>query len=251
MFGRKKSKCYNCSKEIESKFEFCPYCAAPQEKNEDYGILGKTDDLNELDDVIKHSFASPPAGKSLGDTMFNKILSNAVKMLSQEFQKIEKSKFEPKENPSRMPKMPSNSKTNFELYINGKKIPIERNIAGISISPMPMQQIERIGSQKTAKKAKKSRAGISNSTIKLAAKLPRTEAKAELKRTANQVIYELKTPGLKSIKDVLISKLENSIEIKAFTKDAVYFKTLPIKLPLTKYFLSPEEEKLVLEFKTQ
>ena len=62
---------------------------------------------------------------------------------------------------------------------------------------------------------------------------------------SNKVIYEIELPGVKSTEDVSIIKLENSIEIKAVTKDKSYFKLLPIKLPISGYKVA--DEKLILE----
>jgi len=56
-------------------------------------------------------------------------------------------------------------------------------------------------------------------------------------------------PGVKSIKDVSVNQLENSIEIKAVAKDNSYFKLIPINLPVLDYELS--EEKLVLELEAK
>ena len=47
------------------------------------------------------------------------------------------------------------------------------------------------------------------------------------------------------MKDVIINKLENSIEIKAFTKEKVYVKLLPVNLPVLNYKL--KDGKLILE----
>ncbi len=41
-------------------------------------------------------------------------------------------------------------------------------------------------------------------------------------------------------------KLENSIEIKAITKDKAYFKIIPLNLPIINYNIL--KEKLILEF---
>src|SRR3989344_3748821 len=48
-----------------------------------------------------------------------------------------------------------------------------------------------------------------------------------IRRFADRVVYEIALPGVKSIKDISITKLENSIEIKAVSKDKAYFKLIP------------------------
>jgi len=50
---------------------------------------------------------------------------------------------------------------------------------------------------------------------------------------------------VKSVKDVSIAQLENSIEIKALGKGKVFSKMIPINLPIKNYNLS--KGKLTLE----
>ena len=64
---------------------------------------------------------------------------------------------------------------------------------------------------------------------------------------SNKIIYEIEIPGVESIENVSIVQLENSIEIKAFSKDIGYEKILPINFPISKYQLS--NGKLILELK--
>ncbi len=78
-------------------------------------------------------------------------------------------------------------------------------------------------------------------------KLPREEAKTKIKRLGDVIIYEISLPGIKSIDNVEIKKLENSIEIKAIGKEKVYFKLIPISLPILKYQL--KNEVLYIYFK--
>ena len=46
-----------------------------------------------------------------------------------------------------------------------------------------------------------------------------------------------------------INKLNNSIEVKAFSDNNVYFKLIPVSLPIERYYL--KEGKLVIELKPQ
>jgi hypothetical protein len=174
----------------------------------------------------------------MSSSIMEKMMSGAIKMIEKELQKtaIE-------ENETRKTKVNQNMPTNFELFINGKKVNLPGNIAGIQIEKMPN------GSDSgTNSKALKTRIPkVSEETMQKSAKLPRKEAKSHVSRTSDKVIYELETPGLNSLNNVLVNKLENAIEVKAYTEKAVYFKTLPVKLPLMQYSL--KENKLVLEFK--
>ncbi len=66
---------------------------------------------------------------------------------------------------------------------------------------------------------------------------------------ADKVIYEIEMPEVKSMKDISIVKLENSIEIKAVSKKKAYIKLIPINMPITNYQL--EKGKLILELEAK
>jgi len=206
MFGK---RCRHCDKKISRDFEFCPYCGKSAD-NEDYGMLGKNDN-------IKQNPARDPFESMLGSSMFNKMFSSAVKMLEKELSKemggIDKIGA----------KQPGGQ---FELYINGKKV--------------------NLGNQKIIKPEQVKIPAPSQEVIEKSKKLPRREAKTELKRLGNKITYELKIPGIYSLDRILVTKLEDSIEVKAFADNCVYIKTLPIKLALVKYYL--KDEILSLEF---
>jgi HSP20 family molecular chaperone IbpA len=68
--------------------------------------------------------------------------------------------------------------------------------------------------------------------------LPKKDPKIDRRRLSDKVVYEIEIPGVKSLKDISIVQLENSIEIKALTKNHVFHKILPVNLPIKKYNLS-------------
>lgn len=210
----KKKICKNCNKKISDKFSFCPNCGRSiNENKENYGMLGRNDNLNDPFEELSKNMFGGISGK-----MFNKMLGGAMKMLEKEMQKSMK---------------PENMKTNFELYINGKKIPAE-NIKitkkPISVKPEKKQTHQNIFSEENLKKF---------------SSLPKKEPSANVRRLSDKVVYEIEVPGVKSIQDILINKLENSIEIKAIAKNTAYKKILQVDLPLKRYKL--DKEKLVLE----
>jgi hypothetical protein len=231
MFGKR--KCSHCDRKMEKDFDFCPYCSSPlKDKKGDYGLLGENDDISEVNSMIQRDM-----NKIMGGSFMEKIMSNAIKMIEKELQK------EPiQQNQARKNNIPQNLPANFELFINGKKVNLPGNVSGIQIEEMPRNKMT---SQKIPQKAKIPI--VSEETMQKSAKLPRKEAKSHVTRTSDKVIYELETPGLSSLNNVLVNKLESSIEIKAYTENAVYFKTISIKLPLMQYSL--KAGKLVLEFK--
>jgi len=104
MFDKK--DCSKCGKKISSKYEFCPHCGKSLNNSggEDWGMLGKDDRMNEVDDMS--NLFGGVGGKMLGG-MFN----SAMKMLEKEMQK------EMKQNASQ-------PKSNFQLFINGKKVDV-------------------------------------------------------------------------------------------------------------------------------
>jgi HSP20 family molecular chaperone IbpA len=64
------------------------------------------------------------------------------------------------------------------------------------------------------------------------------EPEAKIEKMGNKEKIEIKLPGVKRIEDIEIRKLEQSIEIKAFAKDKVYFKLIPVP----KGFIITEKE---------
>lgn len=232
MFGKK--KCSRCNKKIDKNFDFCPHCASPMKRKEDYGLLGKSDDVNELNNMIGNNLTG-----GFGNSMIDGIFKSAMKMVEKEMQNLHREEM----NLNKTQRIP-NPKTNFELFVNGKKVNLPGNIAGVQIEEIP-GGIPQSGAIRTPKQKMPK---VSDETLEKSAKLPRKEAKSRVSRTAERVIYELETPNLSSLNNVLVNQLENSIEIKAYTDKTVYFKNIPIKLPLMQYSIKPDG-KLVLEFK--
>ena len=220
----KKKTCKRCGEKNSEKNKFCSNCGYNLNENlgeneEDYGMLGKDDYLetpeNQMDMLSKTLFNSINSG------ILGKMLGSALKMLEKEMQKAEKQEM---------------AKTNFELYINGKKINPENVKFNQSNNNVlrPKKNIVPSFVQKNFKK-------ISN--------LPRKEPHINMKRISDEVIYEMDIPGVKSIEDIIISKLENSIEVKAIAKDKVYTKLIPVNLPIKKYNFSKDKLIIYLDAK--
>ena len=218
-----KRKCPNCEKKVSRNFDFCPYCSIPLKDKKDYGLLGKHDGLENGFERIM----SKPLG--ISDSIIDKMLGGAMRMLRKELEEMSRETV--RTRPAR--------KTKFQLYINGRKIPISEDM--YENSPQQNTKRQRLRENKKSE--------ISEETIAKAANLPRKETQTRLTRTANKIIYELNAPGLESLDNILINKLEESLEIKIYTNKAVYYKNLPIKLPLARYYT--KEQKLFLEFKAQ
>ena len=78
-------------------------------------------------------------------------------------------------------------------------------------------------------------------------KLKKTEPKTNLKRFGDQINYELEIPGVSSIKDVSILRLEKGLEVRAIAKKIAYQKRIAIDMPLSKYSLIDNTLTLELE----
>jgi len=212
----KKKSCKKCRRKINSKYEFCPYCGDLSSENseEDWGILGENDNTNEPKQFSNSIFGGISGG------MINKMLGSVMKMLEKEMQKEIKTTTKPK--------------TNLRLMINGKEINLDNLQNKDKSTNKKRQEIKEIPSK-----------NLPQENLKKFSTLPKQEPLTNIRRLGDKVVYEINIPGVKSIKDISIIKLENSIEIKAITKEKAYSKIIPINLPIINYNLS--KGKLVLE----
>jgi len=226
-----KKSCKKCGKKIEKNYAYCPYCGfnlGERQEREDYGLLGKNDDVDFLGGDIKMPFG------------FNTIFKKLVKEMDKQFREIDK-------------------QIGAERKMNKKKAFVKHGGISINISSgagTPVIKIKSFGDipefrkfeeikKEKARKEISQKREISEEKARELAKLPRQEAESKVRRLSGKVIYEIELPGVKRLDDVIINKLENSIEIKAFAKDKAFFKFLPIALPLLRYRLL--KDKLILE----
>jgi hypothetical protein len=201
-------KCSKCGKKVSRKFSYCPFCGSKIKSG--YGYLGVDDNVNE------EFFNQVNMSQGFGN-LFNSLFRE----IEREFQKIDKER-------------------------GGGKKGISINISSRE-GRKPRVDIRKFG-KKPKRKSKKRKIGrISKEKKDKIKGLPRKEAETEVRRLSDRIIYEIKLPGVKSFKDVIINRLENSIEVKAVADDKVYFKLLPVSLPIKKYGLN--KGKLFLELK--
>jgi len=230
MFNKK--SCKNCGEKISPKNNFCPSCGAPvngKPNKGDYGMLGKNDaseDKNQEENFLSDSIFSGFGGKVMG-----KMLNSTIKMLEKEMAKSMK-------EAEKLSKAPRN---HFELYINGKKI----NPENIKVTNKPVMLQKKSPKKEVVNQNKL----FTRDKKEIFQKLDREEPKSNLKRLSDKVTYEVSLPGVKSINDVSIVRLENSIEIKAVSekRKKSYEKIIPVKMNLAGYFL--EDETLFIELK--
>ncbi len=240
----KKKNCPKCNEKITEKFTFCPNCGfnlVKKQNEEGYGMLGKNDYVEQgPQDMLGGMFGG------FGGKVMNSMLNNAMKMLEKEMQKSIK---EQRNFPNQNQNSPQPNNTNFELYINGKRISPDK----IKVTKKPVNQTFQ--DKKLLNKNQMKQIGapnlknpsFTNEAKENFQKLPKKQPETNVRRFSNKVVYEIDIPGVESIKDVSISQMENSIEIKAISKKNAYEKIIPIGLPISKYGLS--KGKLVLELK--
>jgi len=211
-----KIKCPKCGNKTSDKYEFCPHCGKQLKSSEEsWGMLGKEDSLEQSNPFQNSLFGGITGG------MLNKMLGSAMKMLEKEMQKDMQKTNQIK------------PRTNLQLYINGKKININNSHKQIKNKSAVKKQEAKILPSLSEKKVKKIQ------------KLSPKEPKTNIRRFSDKVIYEIEMPDVKSVEDISITQLGNSIEIKALAKNKYYFKSIPIGLPIIDYDLL--KGKLILE----
>jgi HSP20 family molecular chaperone IbpA len=250
MFKRK--NCPKCNEKVNEKYSFCPTCgfnlSKNQNKEKEYGMLGQNDYLEQdpfnMDNMLGSMFTG------IGGRAMNNMFNNAIKMLEKEMQKSmkEQQKFQNQNQPI--------NRTNFELYINGKRVSPDK--IKVTNKPNHYQNNQKHNNKRLVSKEQMSRIGtihpnqvpkFSNESKQNFQKLPKKQPETNVRRFSDKVIYEINVPGVESIKDVSISQMENSIEIRAVSKKNAYEKIIPIGLPIIKYGLS--NGKIVLELKEE
>jgi len=211
MFGSK--KCSACGNKIEKKWSYCPYCSFSLKKKryeEDFGLLGSEDDF------------IPAELQGVNLKGMDKLMNSLMKQLDKEL------------SDGRGFSQPG--------------VPMGFKIQISTGNP----QIKRIGQAQEEKKIKKEKQyipeNISEEEMERRMNLPRENAVSSVKRLSDKIIYEIDVPGIKSKKDIVVTKMENSIEIKAFSKDKCYIKTIPMIVEILA--ISLKDEKLFLELKS-
>jgi HSP20 family molecular chaperone IbpA len=213
----KKRVCKKCGEKVSREYDFCPYCGNRLTEEKDWGMLGRNDSFDSINEL------KLPRG-------FNMLINGLMKNIDKQFRQLDKEMGEE------------------------RKMSPRRGGISISISTSSNQpngiKFNSIDNSPENKKKEEIRKKDKNSDflrkdLKNFSKLPREEPSTNIRRLSDGLIYEIKIPGVNSVKDISINKLENSIEIKAVSKDKAYFKLIPINMPIKDYNL--EKGKLILE----
>ncbi len=236
----KKIKCGRCGKSIDKKYDFCPHCG---------NQLKETKKREEQFENIEKQLESALNMPFFVKFPFRQLVKQLEKQFDAEMRQFDK-ELESKKTQEKKPLKDIPLVSGISISISGgngeePKIFVKNLGQGQGnqikgYSQTPEERIEESAEKLTKQNLEKTRA-----MPKKFSKLPKTEPETKVRRLTDRVIYEIAVPGVKNIKDVIINKLENSIEIKAFSKDKAYFKLIPISLPIKKYKL--EEEKIIIE----
>lgn len=216
MLGKK--KCPQCGNKIEKKFDFCPWCGLNiAEKDED-------------------EFFNPNFSIENMGFPFNTLFKHLGKNLEKEFKNMEKMMLEPRKKAHGISiRISAGNSGNPVIKIGNIWDKKMENEMGNIITPVKKARIKQIN--------------ISNDEAKKFAKLPHKEPATNVRRLADRIIYEVELPGVTNNKNIMINKMHNSIEIRAFSADAAFLKLIPVALPIIRHAF--EKEKLTLELKPE
>ncbi|HUW43386.1 MAG TPA: hypothetical protein VMV95_00265 [Bacillota bacterium] len=220
----KKKKCKNCREKINESYNFCPYCRTQirdsLEDDKDWGILGRND--------VQYEGVKLPMG-------FNALFNTVLKNLNKNFNDLENAGNKSKKSKTKK------GGIGISIYTSGNQPPRIKVKSFGNLSELKEKE------KQVKKNVRELKLPASDS--KKFAGLPKKEPETNVRRFSDKIVYEINMPGVKSIKDVSIIQLESSIEIKALAKKGVYYKIIPINLPVRNYNLSKEKLTLELEAK--
>lgn len=202
-----KRPCRKCGEKIKRSFNFCPNCGHVLKERN-----GDEWGMLGKNDIREEDFMNS-FFEGFGGKMLNSMLGNAMKMFEKGMKNVNQA-----------------PKSNFRLMINGKEVNFE--------NPQRIVEKEPNKIQKNI---------FTKEQLKKFSELSKEEPKTNLKRLGDKIIYEIEMPEIKSIKDILINRLENSIEIKAISEKKAYWKIIPINTQIINKNLL--NGKLVLELK--
>lgn len=203
-----KKNCSHCDKRIERRFRFCPWCGKPTKK------LKKEDyGMLGFDDEIHES--GHQSSQSFLEGSLGNVFNQLTKQLSRELQNLDLGN--------------NQGPRGIEIRFSTGK-PVQRVVK-------PAHPTEHVSSTPN----------ITNEEIARRKKLPIEVPKSKVRRLPEGIVYEIDAPGVETKQDVSILRMENSIEVRAFSKDKCYIKTIPIKVDILKY--SVKDNKVFIHIK--
>ena len=229
MFNKK--NCPHCNSKISNNYEFCPSCGKQikQISHEDYGMLGTNDIIPEpIMPGIKLPFG------------FNTLFNSLTRTLAKEMQSLGEDFDEIENKPKQKQNQPRVKQGGFSINIStlgGTPPRIHINQFGKPQNQPPQRQAQPQQAQQTQKQQVKKiqLPQFSKDQQKKFSEFETLEPETNIRRLANSLIYEIKLPNTKTEKDISITKLQKTIEIKAISKDKSYFKSLQVPFPIRGY----------------
>lgn len=236
-----KKKCNNCGSRVSKNDNFCPHCGEEIGK-EKQGLL---DEIDEKNFDMMNGF-----GMNLSSFPFDGLMKKLMSDLDKSFRDIDKQMKTKKV--SRNPNMMSGGLSISITSNNGTpQIKVKQfgdDMGSMRINGMPVMNRMPATNVRQERHASIKEKRLTKEQESILEKIQKTEPQTSVRRLSNKIVYEIDLPGVKE-KDVIINKLQNSIEIKAFAKDKVFFKLIPISLPILRHSL--EKGKLILELKPE
>jgi len=207
MFG-KKEKCGRCGRDVNKDWSYCPFCGYP----------------------LKKEYREEEFRSLFGFDEFDRFIEKELR----EFDKLFKMDFT-------IPKirMPEGGFSGISITIHG----------GTGVKPKI--EVKTYGEMKKYEPEIKKKLGIKEvveeEEEKEEYKPPKIteEPEAKVRDLGNKVVIEVSLPDVEDEKSIKITPLEQSLEIRARTKDKLYFKLLPISGRILKKEL--KDGKLIIE----
>ncbi len=211
MFFKKKQKdemsCPKCKSEIAEKYSFCPWCGLH--------LVNPQKELKEFGMLGRSDIADDEmirhafaSNMSMADKLIGSLMNSVLKNIDMQVSEVET--------------------TEVKSIPNGIRIRVGA----------PVQQRKREPRITNRQLTEQQLTRMSN--------LPRSEARTNVRRLADKVIYDLAAHGIESTDDVFVSKTESGYEIKAIAKNKVYVNSVPVNLPLRGFSL--HDKGLTVEF---
>jgi len=251
MFGKK--TCKFCGEKIGKKDNFCLHCGSNLSNDsnnfkglgkveENFGMFGK-EDFKSLDDMNIRL----PLG-------FNMIFKSLVKELDKQFKELNKEREKERKsgNYDKRDQTSRGISINITSEFNSESGQPKIKIQSFGDIPVNIKRVSKDLKEFENKNQRKIdiSQNLSQEQVTKLASLPKEEPETNVRRLSNKVIYEISLPDVKTLENIAIKKLENSIEIKAIAEKSgkaykAYSKHIPLSYPLKKY--SFKGQKLVLE----
>lgn len=205
-----KRKCKGCAKKIDRQFNFCPWCGSSTKMKKEEDF-GLFGKADEKDERPMNQGLTPQ-NLPFG---IEKMMKPLIKQLEKELSNINRAN---------------------ESQPRGFNIKIQTGF--------PQNNAQ----QKNSRQQKRIRQ-ISPKEAKRRSKLPRVDTESKVKRLSNKIIYELETPGVSKNEDISISRLEDGYEIKAYSEDKCFTKTIPFRFEILGY--QTDGKKTQIEFREE